>query len=127
VGSWIDEIGGGAAKAENATLRAALPSGVTEGNLAALEEDDPSSPADVPPPRPGTGVPFAPSTPPQPMSPSAAASSARALPPQPPSSSSLADRGKPGPSTKVGVLVALVVVMAAGAAAWFTHLIPHGP
>jgi hypothetical protein len=26
---------------------------------------------------------------------------------------------------KVGVLVALVVVMAAGAAAWFTHLIPH--
>jgi hypothetical protein len=28
-------------------------------------------------------------------------------------------------ATKVGVLVALVVVMAAGAAAWFTHLIPH--
>ena len=26
---------------------------------------------------------------------------------------------------KVGVVVALVVVMAAGAAAWFTHLIPH--
>jgi hypothetical protein len=28
-------------------------------------------------------------------------------------------------SAAVGVLVALVVVMAAGAAAWFTHLIPH--
>ena len=32
---------------------------------------------------------------------------------------------KKNASTKVGVFVALVVVMAAGAAAWFTHLIPH--
>jgi hypothetical protein len=32
---------------------------------------------------------------------------------------------KSNAATKVGVLVALVVVMAAGAAAWFTHLIPH--
>jgi hypothetical protein len=30
-----------------------------------------------------------------------------------------------GGGQKLGVLVALVVVMAAGAAAWFTHLIPH--
>jgi hypothetical protein len=27
--------------------------------------------------------------------------------------------------TKVGVAVAVLVVVAAGAAAWFTHLIPH--
>jgi hypothetical protein len=32
---------------------------------------------------------------------------------------------KKNPATRVGVVVALVVVMAAGAAAWFTHLIPH--
>jgi hypothetical protein len=29
------------------------------------------------------------------------------------------------PASRIGVVVALVVVMAAGAAAWFTHLIPH--
>jgi serine/threonine-protein kinase len=122
VGSWIDEIGG--PKPENAAaLRAAIPSGVTEGNLAALEEDDPSSPAAVPAPR----APYAPSTPQQPVAPGADPSSARALAPQPPSVPSLSDRGKPNPATKVGVLVALFVVMAAGAAAWFTHLIPHGP
>jgi hypothetical protein len=34
---------------------------------------------------------------------------------------------KSAPSTLVGVLVAVAVVMAAGAAAWFTHLIPHSP
>jgi hypothetical protein len=36
---------------------------------------------------------------------------------------SLAPRKSGG--TRVGLVVALVVVMAAGAAAWFTHLIPH--
>jgi serine/threonine-protein kinase len=123
VGSWIDELG--AAKAENAALRAAaLPSGVTEGNLAALEEDDPSSPADAP----AQHAPYPSSSPPPPMAPRPApSSSARAMAPQPPSAPALADRARPGPATKVGVFVALVVVMAAGAAAWFTHLIPHSP
>ncbi len=32
---------------------------------------------------------------------------------------------KSGSAAKIGVVVALVVVAAAGAAAWFTHLIPH--
>jgi hypothetical protein len=32
---------------------------------------------------------------------------------------------KANAGTKVGVMVAVVVVMVAGAAAWFTHLIPH--
>jgi hypothetical protein len=32
---------------------------------------------------------------------------------------------KGGSGAKIGVVVALVVVAAAGAAAWFTHLIPH--
>ncbi len=121
VGSWIDELGG--PKPENHALRAVLPSGITEGNLAALEEDDPSTPG-----APGGARAPMPSPSSPPSSPVAHAGSSRApLPPSPESASSVAERGKSTPATRVGVLVALVVVMAAGAAAWFTHLIPHSP
>jgi uncharacterized protein HemX len=46
-----------------------------------------------------------------------------ALPSEP--AAPVAEDAKSSAATKVGVAVALLVVMAAGAAAWFTHLIPH--
>lgn len=117
VGSWIDEIGGGRGRGQDA-IRASLPSGLSEGNLAALEDDDPSDPE---PPAmraamaaPSAQAPAAPT--PLPIAP---------LPVQQPSSPSLPEKKGGGAGAKVGVLVALLVVAAAGAAAWFTHLIPH--
>jgi serine/threonine protein kinase len=114
IGSWIDEIGVGH-RLDDGAVRTTLPPGVSEGNLAALEEDDgPSSPAAA-------------------MHASLDAPSSSA-PPPPPSSSpgaptaAVPPLGTAAPEKKsaaMGVLVALVVVMAAGAAAWFTHLIPH--
>ena len=111
VGSWIDEIAVGH-KPEAEPSRASLPMDITAGNLAALEDDEP-----VP-------------SPPAPLSPRLGASamastlaSPDAAPVPLPAPLPLAgpDR-KHGP--KVGVLVVLVV-LAAGAAAWFTNLIPH--
>jgi hypothetical protein len=117
VGSWIDEIAGGS-KAGDAALRAAMPPGVMEGNLAALE-DEPERASESP------AV----------MAAKAHSSSDSSIPP-----SSGRQRMSPTPSapplvapelearsggTKIGVVVALLVVVAAGAAAWFTHLIPH--
>jgi serine/threonine-protein kinase len=122
VGGWIDELSSSGPRPDNNALRAALPSGLTEGNLAALEDDEPSAPASPA----GAAALARPSTPVS-LPPSPASSSPRApAPPMPASMPSVADR-RPSPATKVGVLVALVVVMAAGAAAWFTHLIPHNP
>jgi hypothetical protein len=74
-----------------------------------MESLVPSAPAAAPPP-PATPSPRQPIAAPPPSS--------------RPEVSALADK-KGGSGAKVGVLVALVVVMAAGAAAWFTHLIPH--
>jgi serine/threonine protein kinase len=110
VSSWIDEIAVGT-KREHSALHAS-PSGISVGNLAALEEDP------LPDSAPVSSVPLVPAQPSSspvgvPVPPSAT-SSAR-LPPDP----------KPVAATKVGVAVALLVVVAAGAAAWFTHLIPH--
>jgi eukaryotic-like serine/threonine-protein kinase len=114
VGSWIDEIAVGQ-KPDNEGSRAKLSMGITAGNLAALEEDEdgaPSSPRMPPPP----------STPRPVLAASSASSSAP--PPGPGAASALALADKKNGS-RLGVLVALAVVMAAGAAAWFTHLIPH--
>jgi serine/threonine-protein kinase len=111
VGSWIDEIAV-AQKPDNEGARASLPIGITAGNLAALEEDEdgaPSSPRMPPPP----------STP----RPVASAQTTSSAPPPGPALASAAAEKKNG--SRLGVFVALVVVMAAGAAAWFTHLIPH--
>ncbi|HEY3815698.1 MAG TPA: serine/threonine-protein kinase [Polyangiaceae bacterium] len=120
VGSWIDEIVVGS-KPDDDALRASLPPGLSEGNLAALEEEpaEPSSPnmraamaapPAVPTPLPNTPAPR--SSPRQPM-------------PLSPTSTPSVGEKRSNAGAKVGVLVALVVVMAAGAAAWFTHLIPH--
>ena len=49
VGSWIDEIAAGGRHQDDA-LRASLPAGLSEGNLAALEEDLPSEPSAPSPP-----------------------------------------------------------------------------
>ena len=116
VGSWIDEIAKGT-RTEDDALRASLPPGLSEGNLAALEEDEPSAPsppamkAAMSPPPVAAPVPIATPSPRKPL----------AVPT--PSEPMVTE--KAGSSAKIGVLVALVVVAAAGAAAWFTHLIPH--
>jgi hypothetical protein len=131
VGSWIDEIAGSPGKADD-SLRASFPPGLTEGNLAALEEDE--EPVRMPEGSgPNMGQLRAPTpVPAQPM----------AQAPMPPLSSAHGPMGHPGAmpypaaamvpgqpkrpgSAMLGVFVALVVVVVAGAAAWFTGLIPH--
>lgn len=116
--SWIDEIAVGT-KTDDDALRASLPAGLSEGNLAALEDEPsspPSSPAQMRAAIATPGQVVKADVPPPPSSP-------RQLPPQAPISTRPPDKKNNG--TRVGVFVALVVVMAAGAAAWFTHLIPH--
>ncbi len=119
--SWIDEIAVGT-KREDSALHASLPPGLAVGNLAALEEE----PLPIPPPSQTAEA--------SPSVPIAARSSSTALPAPISTTSSFpsAPPSAPGPSRSasnaaagVGFFVALVVAMAAGAAAWFTHLIPH--
>jgi eukaryotic-like serine/threonine-protein kinase len=125
VGSWIDEIGGGAPKATES--EAALDrsfAGIAAGNLAALEDDEPERAS----PSPAMQAAMAPSpssdnSEPPPPSSGRLAATAPARPALAPTAESVEKRSKAG--AKVGVLVALVVVVAAGAAAWFTNLIPH--
>ncbi|HEX3343177.1 MAG TPA: hypothetical protein VHS09_01340, partial [Polyangiaceae bacterium] len=120
VGSWIDEIVVGS-KPDDDALRASLPPGLSEGNLAALEEEpeEPSSP------RMRAAMAAPPAVPtPLPNTPAPRSSPHQPLPPSPISAPAAIEK-RSNAGAKVGVLVALVVVMAAGAAAWFTHLIPH--
>jgi eukaryotic-like serine/threonine-protein kinase len=117
--SWIDEIAVGT-KLENSLLHASLPPGLAVGNLAALEDEPLTIPAPAPSSRAGASIPAARSSA-SPLAPTATTTSA----PPPPMSSLWPPAQKSNPQTKVGVVVALVVVMAAGAAAWFSHLIPH--
>ncbi len=116
VGSWMDEIGGPKTGLRAESLRASLPHGLGEGNLAALEDHESfsSSPA----------VRAAPSTP-RSGSSGAPSSADRASAPAAPKPALLATSAKKSGGNKLGLLVALVFVMAAGAAAWFAHLIPH--
>jgi hypothetical protein len=121
VGSWIDEIVV-ASKPDDDALRASLPAGLSEGNLAALEEEPPPPPSS---PRMRSAIAAPPAVPtPLPNTPSPRSSPRQPMPASPASAPSVGEK-KSNAATKVGVLVALVVVMAAGAAAWFTHLIPH--
>jgi serine/threonine-protein kinase len=122
VGSWIDEISV-SQRPDDDALRASLPPGLSEGNLAALEEE-PSGPEPVamraamaPPMASAPIVQGSPAPAPTP-------SPRQPIPLAPVSAPAMVHEKKSG-ATKVGVVVALVVVMAAGAAAWFTHLIPH--
>jgi serine/threonine-protein kinase len=117
VGSWIDEIAAGG-RTDDDALRRSLPAGLSEGNLAALEDDAPSDPS---PPAMRAAMAAPPSAPA--AVPAPEPSPRKPLPAPTPSQPAPSDKG--GSGTKIGVLVALVVVAAAGAAAWFTHLIPH--
>jgi serine/threonine protein kinase len=117
VASWIDEIAG--TKRDDSTLHPSLPQGLV-GNLAALEEE----PSHAPTPAQVTLSSAPIRTPPSSAAPVTAASSSPALP-VPLSPAQGFPEANPTVATKVGVVVALVVVLAAGAAAWFTHLIPH--
>ena len=117
VSSLVDEIAAGAKRRESALDRT-LPTGLRAGNLAVLEEG------------PLAGVPLRRSelAAPASIAPSLATPVPEPTSSMPPAPESFAPReadAKSGAATKVGVAVALVVVMAAGAAAWFTHLIPH--
>jgi serine/threonine-protein kinase len=122
VGSWIDEIVVGS-KPDDDALRASLPPGLSEGNLAALEEEPSVPPPSSPRMRAAIAAPPAVPTP-LPNTPAPRSSPRQPMPASPTSAPSVGEK-KSNAATKVGVLVALVVVMAAGAAAWFTHLIPH--
>jgi len=169
VGSWIDEIAV-ANKPDDDALRASLPAGLSEGNLAALEEEPASSPqmrAAMAPPRAtapvvqggggGGAAAMAGATPMAMTSPrpgggagtgggfpgggggggaggmgaamagaGGAAGAAAGMAAGRGSSPGVnGATGRKPAGTRVGLVVALVVVMAAGAAAWFTHLIPH--
>jgi serine/threonine-protein kinase len=119
VGYWTNEIGaGGVPKtAESTSSLSGAYSGVTAGNLAALEDDDAPPPAPSPDSSPEAASPS--SAPPPPSSGRGAAPVATAAAPAP------AAPEKKSSASTVGVVVALLVVAAAGAAAWFTHLIPH--
>jgi eukaryotic-like serine/threonine-protein kinase len=113
--SWIDEIAVGT-KREDSALHASLPPGLAEGNLAALEEDHLPTQALASHSAPAASAGGTQSSGTLPAAPASVPPSA------PPTAISATDQNA---ATKVGVLVALVVVMVAGAAAWFSHLIPH--
>jgi serine/threonine protein kinase len=112
-GSWIDEISVTGRVPDQ--LHPSLPLSLTAGNLAALEDEEIAPRAPVRPSHAVAGSHLV-----------AAAPRAAVVSPSTPAPSSVAPPDKRGgAATKVGVAVALVVVMAAGAAAWFTHVIPH--
>jgi eukaryotic-like serine/threonine-protein kinase len=129
IGAWIEEISVSQKRqplTNPATdaLHSTMPPAVTEGNLAALEEDA----------APGLAGPQAASPAARSLhSPAAMQSPPQALPTAAPlgPAPSAADvtvtvvTRKPNQGTRVGVAVALVVAMVAGAAAWFSHWIPH--
>ena len=117
VASWIDEIAVGSKPDD--VLRASLPAGLSEGNLAALE-DEPSS---------GDALHMrtsAPPSTPQPVAfPSPASSSRRSSASRPVESPRWPRIRRRRGGMRLAAPVAAAVIMAAGAAAWFTHLIPH--
>jgi serine/threonine-protein kinase len=152
MGRWIEEISVSQKGQQPQGLHSTVPPSVREGNLAALE-DEPSAPMFPPPgaasrpavgssPRPlvsSSGRPIV-GLPPSGAPPSAGASfaapsssnpmpmvrpSGAPLIPSPDPSDALLMRRRSGAATKLGVAVAVAVVAVAGAAAWFTHLIPH--
>ena len=117
IGKWADEIATSAVSGPGARdlVRDSLPIGaLVEGNLAALEDDDPI---------PSTRALSAPTETPPPTAPLAA--------PAPASTSALAPRSTPTPlapakgggASKLILLVIALLILAAGA--WFGGLIPH--
>jgi serine/threonine protein kinase len=121
MGKWLEEISVSQKRLQvDEPSHATLPPGVTEGNLAALE-DEPSVP--MFPRTVSSGRPVAPAGSSAALLP-AAQPSASAMPPPAALIADLPPR-RSGFATRAGVTLAVVVMAAAGAAAWFTHLIPH--
>jgi serine/threonine-protein kinase len=110
VGGWGAELSVPNKEVTDDAMRASLPPGITEGNLAALEEEPSHRPS-------APHVDRAP--------PSAPRSAPSVRTPQSAPIVQHAPESKRGGGAAIGVVVALLVVVAAGAAAWFTHLIPH--
>jgi len=114
--AWIDEISVSQKRPDAGVhVHSSLPPGVTEGNLAALEEEPtPMRPLpSVPTPKP---IPVSPR-----IGPDGQPSAVGPLSGAPPR------EAKAAVSTKVGVAVALLVIMVAGAAAWLSHVMAHSP
>ena len=140
MGRWIEEISVSQKRQHLPGLHSTVPPSVHEGNLAALE-DEPSGPSGAlgSSPRglgaqssgrpivglPPSGVPSSPNQ--------AAPPSSSPLPLARPSAAPLLGLSddalfapkRSGAGTKLGVAIAVAAVAVAGAAAWFTHLIPH--
>jgi serine/threonine-protein kinase len=116
IGGWADEIANVAAPGPTSRdlVRNSLPSSAfVEGNLAALEDDEPDS---------SGSAPASPSSaPPAALAPAAPAST-RSLAPSPATSTPIAPASSGG-STKLILVVLALIVVAAGA--WFGGLIPH--
>ena len=118
IGRWADEISIGGGTAGDALVRQSLPLGaLEEGNLAALEDDEPSV-AGPPPSGPApvsrpTGAPVSTRSPGQPQMSSAQLAVQTPLP----------EPQKSGGMVKALLVVAALAAIAAGA--WFGGLIPH--
>jgi serine/threonine protein kinase len=110
--SWIDEMSVTGRAPDK--LHPSLPLSLTAGNLAALEDEELIPRSVRPPPGAVVGSLLVAAAPRRSSAPTPAPA-----PPAPPPDK------RAGLATKVGVTVALLVVMAAGAAAWYTHMIPH--
>jgi hypothetical protein len=122
-GSWIDQISPTIRKVSQTTSTLSLK--VTEGNLAALEDDEPPkewASSLVGGPRPGSRPPSHPPgaalVPPAARGLSDVAVPAAVPPP--------GDHGRrTNVTSRIGVIVAVVILAAASAAAWFSHSAPH--
>jgi len=108
--AWIDEISVSQKPPDVVPVHSSLPPGVTEGNLAALEEE----------PTPMRPLPSVPT--PKPIAVSPRVGPAGKPSPVGPVSGAPAQGAKGAVSTKVGVAVALLVITVAGAAAWLSHV-----
>jgi serine/threonine-protein kinase len=120
--SWIDEI---SVSEKLPDAHGALPLSLKAGNLAALEDDD-SIAQDAAPEaeqvweeEPASSA--AALVPPAPHAVVAPRAEAQMIPHEAQALGLRKDSSK----VSVGVALALVVIMAAGAAAWFAHVIPH--
>jgi serine/threonine protein kinase len=116
IGNWADEIAGTAVQGPSSRdlVRNSLPSGAfVEGNLAALEDDDPVSSKPRSP---------SPSEPP-PASPVAAPSPSSTRDIAPPSSGPASPAPAGGGVTRLLLFVVALALLGAGA--WFGGLIPH--
>jgi eukaryotic-like serine/threonine-protein kinase len=125
IGSWIDEMAPAPGSNPDDALRASFPPGLAEGNLSVLEDDAPPSappphvaaalpPVALPPPRAAAGA----------ATPSPPAALQLPLAPAGAQGAALADK-RGGPGATIGLLVAVGLFVAAAAAAWFFHIIPH--